>query len=210
MGGVNGRMEDMLARPAAPRRPPAPLLSSPRRAGPAGPPAAQSPAPGARLGSSRPLSSLPGAAFNTRGPRHQTLPGLRRLSPAAAAAAAPSSPPSSSFSSSSCPALCARRGAHSSSFPVCLSCKLPAGRPGPASTPSFPPKHAHSRRRGRAGRRPARRELRSPPPASIATGLPPLAFSPLSFHHSFRSCLTLHQETPTGSTRPPPLLLASL
>lgn len=130
-------------RPAAPR-------SAPLRAGPAG---STKPGPG---GLARPRAAL--RRLSASGPRHQTLPGLRRLSPAAAAAAAPSSSPS-------CPALCARRGAHSSSFPVCLSCKLPAGRPGPASTPSFPPKHARSRRRGRAGRRPARRELRSPLPA---------------------------------------------
>lgn len=149
MGGVNGRMEDMLALPAAPRRPL--LRSAPRRAGPAG---STKPGPS---GFARPRAAL--RRLSASGPRHQTLPGVRRLSPAAAAAAAaPSSSPS-------CPALCARRGAHSSSFPVCLSCKLPAGRPGPASTPSFPPKHAHSRRRGRAGRRPARRELRSPLPA---------------------------------------------
>lgn len=159
MGGVNGRMEDMLALPAAPRRPL--LRSAPRRAGPAG---STKPGPS---GFARPRAAL--RRLSASGPRHQTLPGVRRLSPAAAAAAAPSSSPS-------CPALCARRGAHSSSFPVCLSCKLPAGRPGPASTPSFPPKHAHSRRRGRAGRRPARRELRSPPPRS---GQGPLG-SPLS------------------------------
>lgn len=152
------------APPLAPRSPRrrSRLRAALLRAGPAAPRAAQSPAPGGvslAWPAAAPLRSVcpPRRCLSASGPRHQTLPGVRRLSAAAAAAAAaPSSP--------SCPALRARRGAHSSSFPVCLSCKLPAGRPGPASTPSFPPEHDHSRRRGRAGRRPARRELRSPPP----------------------------------------------
>lgn len=167
MGGVKGRMEDMLALPAKGRQRPAAGSALAPRSAPRRPRRAAGstkPGPGRRwLGLARRRSARsPRRCLSASGPRHQTLRGVRRLSPAAAA---PSSP--------SCPALCARRGAHSSSFPVCLSCKLPAGRPGPASTPSFPPKHAHSRRRGRAGRRPARRELRSPHTHSPRRRQPP-------------------------------------